>query len=89
MNLEKLFADCIQVVEHDLVLNDVMRFRAFVELTAKVSVYRPGIDPPVDLEQRHTDVFTVLFRQRPKTAMSISVLGADARMHDKRSLPGN
>src|SRR6266851_5204875 len=60
-----------------------MRIDAFVIATAVIAVDWAGINSLIDLQQRHSYPADVVVGQRPKTAVPVSVLGANARVHDK------
>ena len=44
---------------------------------SELAVYRPGVDAPVDPQQRHADVLGIVVHQGPEAAVGVAILRAD------------
>lgn len=85
---DEAVANRVEMIEHDAVLRHDVRFGRIAR-DAEVADHWPGIDAPVDAEQRHADVLDVAGRTRPETAVRIAVFRTDARVHHERPEPRN
>lgn len=88
-DVEQDVTDRVQMVEHDPVLDDHVRFGSRLRLQAEVAEDGAGVDPAVDAQQRHSDVVTIGVRKRPEAAVRIPIFGTDARMHHESPEPGD
>ena len=84
MDVEQLVAQSIQIVEDDFVLDDVVRVGRLIEVATVEAIDGAGIDPFVDLQQRHADVRSVILSECPEAAVRVPILRTDAGVHDKR-----
>src|SRR5438132_1636055 len=51
VNIDETRPQSVEVIEHDLLLNDDMRIPGFIVSTTKIAVDGTGIDAPVNLKQ--------------------------------------
>src|SRR5215467_15699234 len=89
IDLFELFAELVEVIENDAVLNDSVRVAHIVERARVVAIDGTGIHTVVDSQQSHTDALWIAVGKRPETAVSISVFGTDTRMHHESSVRWN
>jgi hypothetical protein len=87
-DLQEFVTQGREVFQNNSVLDDNMRFFYFVKRISVVTKRRSGIDSLVDPEQGHAHFVHVAIGQRPKTSMSIAVLGTNSGVHDNGSLAG-
>ena len=89
MNIHKLLLESVQVIENRPILNNDMRFAAFVVAATIVAEDRTCVYTTIDSQQRHPYPLKIVIRQRPEAAVGIAVLGANSWMHHERSAGGN
>src|SRR5688572_5418330 len=83
-NRAQALCDRRQILEHDAMLNHDVRLGSLVERIAEVAEDRPRVHAAIDLEQRQPHAREVTVRERPETAVRVSVLRTDAGMKHER-----
>src|SRR5581483_5540211 len=74
LDREQRVANRVQMIVDDTMLRDDVRLE-WIALDAEVAEHRTGVDPLIDLQQRHADVAEIAGGARPEAAGRVAILG--------------